>query len=218
MTNNFVMSDNRIQLFTHGTKSTGSYGYELPILFVSRRLSQPDFKAKLVSAFDLPLFQKELAGLFRPESTALAANITTPASNVAQNTQAASVPLNPIQPVSVVKVKEERLKQRVLHSPPVTPVKVDRLKFFLHGYDRALATYLIDGFRFGFRVHFVGERRAYESPNLKSAIDQPELVKAKLSKECAAGRIVGPFTTPPFPNLRTSPLGIVPKKDPSKFQ
>lgn len=218
MTNNFVMSDNRIQLFTHGTRSTGSYGYELPILFVSRRRSQTDFQAKLVSEIDLPLFQKELAGLFRPGSTALAANITTPASNVAQNTQAASVSLNPIQPVSEVKVKEERLKQRVLHSPPVTPVKVDRLKFFLHGYDRALANYLIDGFRFGFRVNFVGERLAYESPNLKSAIDQPDLVQAKLSKECAAGRIVGPFTTPPFPNLRTSPLGIVPKKDPSEFR
>lgn len=94
----------------------------------------------------------------------------------------------------------------------VTPVKVDRLKFFLHGYDSALASYLIDGFRFGFRVHFVGERLSYESPNLKSAIDQPDLVKAKLSRECAAGRIFGPFTTPPFPNFRTSPLGIVPKK------
>ena len=57
----------------------------------------------------------------------------------------------------------------------VTPVKVDRLKFFLHGYDSALASYLIDGFRFGFRVHFVGEQLSYESPNLKSAIDQPDL-------------------------------------------
>ena len=82
----------------------------------------------------------------------------------------------------------------------------------------SLTLYLIDGFRFGFRVHFVGERLAYESPNLKSALEQPELVKAKLGKECDAGRIVGPFITPPFPNFRTSPLGIVPKKDPSEFR
>jgi len=82
----------------------------------------------------------------------------------------------------------------------------------------ALTHYFIDGFRFGFRVHFVGERLAYESPNLKSALEQPELVKAKLGKECDAGRIVGPFTTPPFPNFRTSPLGIAPKKDPSEFR
>ena len=73
----------------------------------------------------------------------------------------------------------------------------------------ALTHYLIDGFRFGFRVHFVGERLAYESPHLKSALEQPE---------CNAGRILGPFTTPPFSNFRTSPLGIVPKKDPSGFR
>ena len=75
---------------------------------------------------------------------------------------------------------------------------MDRLKFFLHGYDRALTHYLIDGFSFGFRVHFVGERLAYESPNLKSALDQPDLVKVKLSKECAAGRIVGPYFVHPL--------------------
>ena len=138
--------------------------------------------------------------------------MTTPALNVEQNTQAVNVPFKQSHPILEVRVKEARLKHWVLHSPPVTPVKVDRLKFFLHGYDSALASYLIDGFRFGFRVHFVGERLSYESPNLKSAIDQPDLVKAKLSRECAAGRIVGPFTTPPFPNFRTSPLGIVPKK------
>ena len=82
----------------------------------------------------------------------------------------------------------------------------------------ALTHYRIDGFRLGFRVHFAGERLAYESRNLKSALEQPELVKAKLGKECNAGRIVGLFTTPPFPNFRTSPLGIVPKKDPSEFR
>ena len=117
MTSNFVKKDNRIQLFTHGTKSTGNYGSELPIVFVSRSRSTTNFKPKLVSAFVLLLFQRELAGPFRPGSIALAANMTTPALNVAQNTQAVSVPLKPIQPVSEVRVKEERLKLWVLHSP-----------------------------------------------------------------------------------------------------
>lgn len=142
--------------------------------------------------------------------------MSTPALNVVHNTQVVSVTLKPQQTVSE-RVKEEELLLRVLHSQPVTPVKADRLEYFLQGYDMTLTHYLIDGFRFGFRVNFVGERLAYESPNLKSALEQPEVVKAKLGKECDAGRIVGPFTTPPFPNLRTSPLGIVPKKDPSEF-
>lgn len=137
---------------------------------------------------------------------------------MAHNTLAVKVLLKPPQPVLEIRVKEEQLLLQVLHSPPVTPVKADRLEYFLQGYDMALTHYLIDGFRFGFRVHFVGERLAYESPNLKSALEQPELVKAKLGKECDAGRIVGPFTTPPFPNFRSSPLGIVPKKDPSEFR
>ena len=114
--------------------------------------------------------------------------------------------------------KENEIVHRVLHSKPVTPVRVDRLEFLLHGYDRVLKQFLVDGFRFGFRIHFVGERFSSESPNLKSALDQPVVTHAKLRKECDAGRIVGPFTAPPFPNFRCSPLGIVPKKDPSEFR
>ena len=32
------------------------------------------------------------------------------------------------------------------------------------------------------------------------------------------GELSGPFSTPPFPNFRCSPLGIVPKKVPSEFR
>ena len=95
---------------------------------------------------------------------------------------------------------------------------MERLDFLLQGYAPALKQYLIDGFSFGFRIKFMGERRPFESPNLKSAQEQPHVVTAKLEKELEAGRIAGPFSSPPFPNLRCSPLGIVPKKDPSEFR
>ena len=95
---------------------------------------------------------------------------------------------------------------------------MDRLDFLLHGYDRVSKRFLVDGFRFGFRIHFVGERFSFESPNLKSALDQPVVTHAKLRKECDAGRIVGPFTASPVHNFRCTPLGIVPKKDPSEFR
>ena len=95
---------------------------------------------------------------------------------------------------------------------------MDRLEFLLDGYDIALKQFLVDGFQFGFRINFVGERFASECPNLKSALDRPEVTSAKLRKEGDAGRIVGPFSTRPFPNFRCSPLGIVPKKDPSEFR
>ena len=39
-----------------------------------------------------------------------------------------------------------------------------------------------------------------------SAMDNPTSVNDKLSKKLAAGRIVGPFNSPPFETFRVSPL------------
>ena len=64
----------------------------------------------------------------------------------------------------------------------------------------------------------MGERYSFESPNQKSTLEQPEIVVSKLNKECEAGRIVGPFSEPPFQNFRCSLLGIVPKKDHSELR
>lgn len=78
--------------------------------------------------------------------------------------------------------------------------------------------FLIDGFKYGFRLFSVGQSRAYESPNLLSARQQPRVVDHKLAKELEAHRLGGPFDTPPFPFFRVSPLGIVPKKSPGEFR
>ena len=109
---------------------------------------------------------------------------------------------------------------QALRSPPVTPIKVDRLDNFLkHGYDSVLRQYLIDGhgFRFGFRINFVGERTVSECSNLKCALSHSDIIAAKIRKECDVGRLVGPFTTSPFRNFRTSPLSLVPKEDPNEY-
>lgn len=64
----------------------------------------------------------------------------------------------------------------------------------------------------------MGERHSFESPNLKSAIEQPLVVITKLNKEREAGRVAGPFAAPPFSTFVSSPLGIVPKKVPTEFR
>ena len=56
-----------------------------------------------------------------------------------------------------------------------------------------LDRYLVHGFRYGFRIQFIGNRAPFESPNLKSALQNPDLVMSKLQKEIDAGRIVGPY-------------------------
>lgn len=106
----------------------------------------------------------------------------------------------------------------LIRQPPVTPVNLENLKFYLQGYDESLADFLISGFKYGFGVNFFGEQSSYESFNFKSAYDYPDVVRAKLRKELEAGRISGLFPVPPFPAFRTSPLGVVPKKTPSEYR
>ncbi|XP_028403232.1 uncharacterized protein LOC114525965 isoform X1 [Dendronephthya gigantea] len=77
---------------------------------------------------------------------------------------------------------------------------------------------LYNGFQFGFPLHFEGIRISFFATNLVSALQNPEIVSAKLSKELAANRIAGPFDNPPFPNFRVSPLGVVPKKTPGEYR
>ena len=81
---------------------------------------------------------------------------------------------------------------------------MDQLDFLLQDY--------------GFRIQFIGNRAPLESPNLKSALQNPDLVMSKLQKETDAGRIVGPFTNAPFPDFCSSPIGIVPKKTPNEVR
>ena len=125
--------------------------------------------------------------------------LTTHASNTGHPTLPHNVPL-------VNKTKETPLRQALplqCHKP-VTPVKVDRLNFFLTGYHPPLRQFLGNGFRYGFRVDF--------------ALEQPQAVRCKLLKELAADRIRGPFPRPPFRLFVRCPLGIVPKKVPSEFR
>ena len=51
------------------------------------------------------------------------------------------------------------------------------------------------------------------SNNLPSASQQQDILDANITAECQAGRILGPFRTPPLPNFCCSGLGLVPKHD-----
>lgn len=94
----------------------------------------------------------------------------------------------------------------------VTPIRSKLLKYFLKGYDTAMADYLVAGFTYGFELHYEGPRYFRSSKNLLSALQNPVIVNKKLQKELEAHRIMGPFVTLPFDNLQISPIGIVPKK------
>ncbi|OCT76152.1 hypothetical protein XELAEV_18031341mg [Xenopus laevis] len=75
-----------------------------------------------------------------------------------------------------------------------------------------------DGFLRGFWIPFSPSEEPTWAENLKSTWDNEHTVWEKLSKELQMGRMAGPFPEPPFHNLRVSPLGLVPKKEPGKFR
>lgn len=78
--------------------------------------------------------------------------------------------------------------------------------------------FLAKGFGEGFPLHYEGSHYSCHATNLISALQNPAVVEAKLHKELEARRLAGPFSSPPFPVFRISPLGLVPKKIEGEFR
>ncbi|CAC5378273.1 unnamed protein product [Mytilus coruscus] len=64
-----------------------------------------------------------------------------------------------------------------------TPIKTDILKFYLQGYDSEKSLYLLNGFKYGFRLEHNGPRSQFNCSNLKSAKSNPLIVQEKINKE-----------------------------------
>ncbi|XP_069138816.1 uncharacterized protein [Argopecten irradians] len=107
--------------------------------------------------------------------------------------------------------------RETVHNLP-TPVKFDILKQYLGGYDSDRLMSLQKGFEKGFSLQHQGERSFRESRNLKSAEQNPVILKQKIDKEVSLGRIAGPYDSPPFTNFQVSPLGLVPKKEKNEYR
>ena len=152
-----------------------------------------------------------------------AANLTTAVTNVPVLTKHRNAPqVIFVQNHSALLAARQTPRSQTSHPQrtpqPVTPVKVNRLQHYLSGYPFAKRQYLLNGFTYGFSIQCSLSQSCLQSPNLKSALENPAAVNAKLAKEIAAGRIAGPFEATPFPDFMISPLGLVPKKTPSEFR
>ena len=86
-------------------------------------------------------------------------------------------------------------------------------------YDPILTAKLIKGFKQGFDLGYRGyPDNNLNISNLTSSKDHPTVINKTISKELAAGRIVGPFKQLPFDNFQINPIGVVPKKSPGTFR
>ena len=82
-----------------------------------------------------------------------------------------------------------------------------------HYPDKAFVKQLISNLVHGCAVGYNGPQFAANAKHLSSALQHPSIINESLKKEIEAGRILGPFTDPPLPNLRCSGLGAIPKQD-----
>ena len=97
---------------------------------------------------------------------------------------------------------------------PWTPIRSFLLERELSSHpDKTFVRQLINDLQHGCSIGYTGLQFAHLAKKLPSAFQQPSVIDATLQKECEAGRILGPFPTPPLPNFRTSGLGLVPKHD-----
>lgn len=98
-----------------------------------------------------------------------------------------------------------------------TSVKAQKLFDLLDGYDQTERLFLYNRFTEGFIIPGSGQKHIHVKPNHASALSHPHIVDIKLQQELAAGRVAGPFPSPPLPNLIVSPIGLIPKKEPGSF-
>ena len=71
---------------------------------------------------------------------------------------------------------------------------------------------ICNALRTGVDISFRGSRAAGRTPNMRSALDNPEVIRATIHKELESGWSIGPFATPPFPDFVINSIGVVPQK------
>ena len=96
----------------------------------------------------------------------------------------------------------------------VTPVNADVFERLLTEtkYDTNETRYLINGFKNGFQLEYLGDRMVKKNaPNLKLRVGNPVQLWNKVMLEVRKGRYAGPYKEIPFDNYIQSPIGLVPK-------
>ena len=98
-------------------------------------------------------------------------------------------------------------------SPPSAPRPLILARYLQHHPNRQFVSTLLSHLTHGFDIGYQGPHRHMRAPNLPSASAHPEVIDEYLRSECAAGRMAGPFSNPPFTPFHCSGLGVVPKHD-----
>lgn len=99
-------------------------------------------------------------------------------------------------------------------NPCLTPVPsslvADAWDYFLHDYpDRQFVALLLHIIKFDTNVGFIGQLGMQSCKNLKSALENEELLSESIKNLVTNGHLAGPYSTPPLPDLHCSPVGVI---------
>ena len=97
----------------------------------------------------------------------------------------------------------------------VSPIKIDSLTLQLCCHpDRQKYDYVLNGFRYGFRLRFHPEVTKLKSTkaNCPSAVQHPSVIIEYLAKEVSLGRVFGPTSVPVVDSLQINRFRVIPKK------
>ena len=95
----------------------------------------------------------------------------------------------------------------------VSPLNLRQFSAELQSHpDRGKVNYVLRGIEHGFDIGFSPQFPLKSArKNKASAYEHPEVVDAYLHNEVSLGRVLGPFDSPPLPDLHISGLGVIPK-------
>ena len=154
------------------------------------------------------------------------AKAQSPVATTTTATNAKTQPVHGLTRAPVAKVYTQyptahNLKQNFNPLPCniVSPIDTYQLSKELSHYPhKDFTEYLLHSFTYGFRIGYVGQEFSNIANNLKSAELYKRVIEDSIIEELMRGRVAGPFAKPPFENFRTSPIGVVPKKETGKFR
>jgi hypothetical protein len=104
--------------------------------------------------------------------------------------------------------------------PVPSKLHADAWEYYLRDYpDSTFVSTLLHIIRFGANIGCIGPQHDQSCKNLRSAAEHPGFVASTLQTMVENGQLAGPFPTPPLPNFRASPLGVVSRKrNPGKLR
>ena len=140
-------------------------------IHVTSKSPQDDTRNKKTQTRPFLSFPKGVCWKFHPGELCAGCRFSTHVLSAVPRIPQLSVMPSPVSSMHPQVEKTEKDPPHLNCGP--TPVKPHRLEPLLRGYDPAIATYLVNGFRSGFSIRYFGDKFNFRSKNLKSAFKKP---------------------------------------------